>query len=96
MALQLTKTFETGVSGNYWRIIRVNVDVLARRAEFTLGLFIDAAAFADAKKPLFLDVTSLTGDDYPFSPSNSLSEVLAVGYGLFLAHPEYTSATVVP
>lgn len=48
MALIKRLELESGVSGEYWKIIKANIDFLERRAEITFGLLKDKS-LNDAK-----------------------------------------------
>lgn len=50
MAIQKTKVLQNGASGNYWRIMNINVNRVTLTASCQIGLFKDAATAA-ANKP---------------------------------------------
>lgn len=67
-ALQLTKTFPTGFSGEYWVLSETNIDWLQRQAHITLVLYKDAATFLSNPKDGIISTEGFdwSGDDFPF------------------------------
>jgi len=93
MAIQKEKTLKSGVSGNYWRITAVHVDlkVMAEPfpVTFDVSLFLDAAASAALKNPVY------RGKKYTFLFTRAQiisGNILALGYAAIKAK----AATLVP
>jgi hypothetical protein len=57
MAIQKTKVLPNGVSGNYWRITAIKIDLMRLsepfQTTFTIALFVDKAASDAGKTPIF-------------------------------------------
>lgn len=52
MPIQKSKDLKNGVTGDYWRIINIAVEVDTLLTTFQLGLFIDKTASDAGKSPL--------------------------------------------
>ena len=52
MALQKTHETASGASGNYWKVMQLNVDYNQEQIYCNLCLFVDAAASAAGKNPI--------------------------------------------
>jgi hypothetical protein len=65
MAIQLTKTIDSGASGEYWRIVKITVDIESNYSEVNVGLYIDQAARDAGKNPLMRENYSFSGADNP-------------------------------
>lgn len=65
-----SKTLKSGVIGEFWKIIRLNADMLTGKMEVTLGLYINQAAYNSGKSPVSMSKvynlsvipSDLTGD----------------------------------
>lgn len=65
MALELAHEMPSGVSGNYWRIVSLQLQKKQNTTTVSLGLFLDHAA-SDADKALLHDVSyTWAGADNP-------------------------------
>lgn len=47
-----SKTLASGAVGEFWKISKINVDLLAGTAQVTLSLYINVASFQAGKSPL--------------------------------------------
>lgn len=64
MALQKSKTLASGVTGDYWKIIKTTVDKMNMTAEFQMELFLNEAH--KSAKPLYCKKTftfTIVGSD---------------------------------
>ena len=64
MALQLSHEAPNGFSGNYWKIMQVEVDYNRGEAYCNLCLFKDAAASAADKAPIYNSEWTWSGADF--------------------------------
>lgn len=93
MALQLDKELESGVVGNYWKILAVSFDVLARNSFITLALYKDQAARQAGKQYLKLVTYTWNGDDYPFeSAAMDAESPLVLAYAKLKNLPDFQGA----
>lgn len=82
MGIQKEKILNSGISGNYWRILSININRQAFKASAQLGLFKDKAA-SDAGKPHIGAVKSF---DFTFTSSDLASvNLISFVYGKILA-----------
>lgn len=44
MALSLSKSSKFGVSGSYWRLLRLAIDCVNKTSDVSVGLYVDKAA----------------------------------------------------
>lgn len=99
MALIKIKELENGISGNYWKIIKVEVDFLQRTAEIWLGLLKDKT-FNDERydKPEYENsALLLKAERIQFGPENfpftkeaiEGTNIKAVAYNAIKAYSEY-------
>lgn len=67
MALQKDKTLDTGVVGNYWRLINLTIDRVANSAILSLALYLTKASRDSGMAPL--DITQYNWSDgaFPFT-----------------------------
>lgn len=66
MAIQSEHELPTGVKGNYWKILQINMDFLNAHAAVTLGLYKDKRAREENKQVLETLVFDWYGEDFPF------------------------------
>lgn len=52
MALQQAHTTDSGVSGNYWRVLETNINYAQRQSRVTLGLYRDETARREERQVL--------------------------------------------
>lgn len=76
MALQKTKTLNSGVVANYWKITGVTVDRLALTASFKINLFLDKASSDAGAAPINYSL-SFHGN---FTKQELGGDVFALGY----------------
>lgn len=67
MALIKEKTLNSGVTGEYWRIIETNISYQSQLAHVTIGLYKDKQARLDGKDTLATQSFDWSGEDFPFT-----------------------------
>jgi hypothetical protein len=72
MALTLSHTLDSGVTGDYWRITKMEIDYPTNSVQTFVGLYLSSEARHDAKQPLtvrfeqiFLDPGALASGTDP-------------------------------
>jgi hypothetical protein len=63
----------SGVTGEYWRIVETNISYESTSARVVLALYVDEQARTDGKSPIYYQDFVWSGDEFPFSISE-LSE----------------------
>jgi hypothetical protein len=93
MALQLSKELDTGVTGDYWRVVLVQLSPLGDRSTVIVCLYKDAAARAADKTPLETREYSWNAADYPFAVA-ALDEdnPYVIAYEKLKTLPEFVGA----
>ncbi len=75
MALQKTKELASGITGNYWKILQVNIDYLNSTSHVTIALYVDEEARAAGKNPLAEQQSfNWQGEEFPFGSSDLSAE----------------------
>lgn len=86
MALELSKTFPNGSSGNYWRITACTAQIKASQVVFIIECWKDVS-YRNAGAPSLEQVNFLMGSgdfaDGPFPTNLSTTNIYAIGYAAF-------------
>lgn len=61
MALQVSKELPSGVVGDYWRVLSINILLEDAKAEVTVGLYKDASARQSGKVAILTDTKKVGG-----------------------------------
>jgi len=77
MALQLSHTAASGVSGDYWRICDLNINYDREECHCKLALFKDAAASAAGNTPLEVHQYDWSGADFTGSFDSATLDVVS-------------------
>lgn len=92
MALQISKETQTGASGNYWKIHRIEL-----YSTFTVVFvhqYVDVAARQAGKQSLSQTSYSFTGEENPCTPAALETEsAYILCYTKLKTLPEFTGAT---
>jgi len=67
MALKMSKELDNGFTAEYWKITKIDFNVLNEVSFVELSLYKDAAARTSGKDRVLAKTYSWNGDDYPFS-----------------------------
>ena len=86
MALQKAVQLPTGISGDYQRIVSVQYDAVNRVADFTVGLYLDAAARMCGRTIISTSTFSVEGADF------TKCDIVALGYEWLKTLPEMSGA----
>jgi len=52
MALQIQKIFNNGVSAEYWKVVKTNIDWLTQKANISVYCYIDKKTRDEGKEPI--------------------------------------------
>lgn len=88
MALQLDKTLDTGVTGNYWKIGNIIRDTYRNTTRFDLELYVNKDAKDTGKLPLESNYYTVDSIDWINSENNILTDC----YTYVKAQPEFSGA----
>lgn len=95
MALQLTKSFANGSSGNYWKITKIIQYTKMRHLEYVIECFKDSTfkngESLDTLSFIFSDVGGLPEGPYPYSQL-LVDNTIKVGYDLIKVRPEFSGS----
>lgn len=92
MALQISKETQTGASGNYWKISRIEIGY--NYSLVNILLFIDSTARQADKQPLQQVSFTFSGIDNPCTPAALETEsAYILCYNKLKTLPEFDGAT---
>lgn len=74
MALKKSKTLATGVVGEYWKIVDLNINWLTNQAHVAMCLWVDQQARLDGKQPLESQSFDWSGTNFPFTDEEPQNE----------------------
>lgn len=76
MAIQKQKDLPSGISGNYWKISKVNLDTVNSRCGYSISLFKDKATSDAGASSLGFSKSF----QFPLSDEELVGDLRAVGY----------------
>lgn len=91
MSLQQTETLPSGVVGNYWKIVSIEVDRIQLIARFTLELFLDQDHSNSGSDPIGCP-RHYSGT---FTKEQLNGDLPALGYDLIMTDPFFSGASSV-
>ncbi len=93
MGLQLSKELSNGVVADYWRIVSVQMDFVAQRAQVMMALYLNEGARKAGKISLLNMPIMWIGADIPFSiDSMNKANPVEIAYNAVKATPEFLKA----
>jgi hypothetical protein len=88
MAMQLNKTLDNGVTGNYWKITNIRIDRMGLQITVDVRLWVSQSTRNSGLNPLEIDSYVLTGSDY--TTAMAASNLVAAIYDYLKALPDFS------
>jgi len=81
MALQLSKTLDTGITGNYWKITKIDINNFENRVDIYVTLFLNKAIRNAGNKGIDLQHYVLTWPHFVFTSADlDINNPIKVAY----------------
>lgn len=77
MALLKTYEIESGVSGSYWKITKIEIDFVRKISHVYIYMYLNKEARLENRDPLTVKDFEWIGDDFPFSDIKEDIRVMA-------------------
>lgn len=97
MALQLSFETSAGITGDYWRIVDISVNIARQEASITIALYKDSTARFAGKDPIFSNRQYLwKGADYPYAVATMdivNNNIINIAYNKMKVFSEWDGST---
>jgi hypothetical protein len=98
MPLQKSKELDNGITGNYWVITAISVDMIYSKSSFKVSMYLDSSSYTSGKTPVSHNYYEFNGSEFPFTLANmqaSEMDMIALAYSTVAVHPDFSGAQVV-
>lgn len=93
MALVLSKQVDTGVTGDYFRVISCSVDLSHNTASVDVALYLNAANRDSGRSPIEISSYLWRDAANPFTvEALEIKSIIAIAYSKLKSLPEYQGA----
>lgn len=93
MAIRSAKTLNTGVVGDYWKVIQSNYNWLDSTLHIAAALYLDEASREAGCNPIDVQTWDVEIPEVKFSGLTEPTQIIALSYDIIKEQPEFVGAT---
>lgn len=93
MAIRSAKTLNTGVVGDYWKVIQSNYNWLSGTLHIAAALYLDEASRKAGCNPIDVQTWDVEIPEVKFSGLTEPTQIIALAYDIIKEQPEFEGAT---